>query len=1320
MRKKYFFMTVLILASAIVMARVQAIFSSATGEETNDHVSITVPNELYPGDEFYLSISLENANTNYTAFQMDIVAPQGMSFVEDYDEDGEWNYVYAYNKDRKKSDHIMSCNYFQNSNTLRLAGYSSSNKTYNGTEGEFLTVKMKINDSYKNTYKLQLTNVSFTDTTPQDYYLDDVTFELTTNDLPLPEGSEFQPAKIYYLYNVGARKYFCAGNSWGTQASVSDTPLCVNFTPYENADGVYTLNNFFRSAWMQCFFDSESSLYVDRANQSDYGWKVVKVGDFYRLQAADDSVNPDLNSTVYPDTYVGLDITDNPNNTALSPFLSEGNGHFIDWLLLEVDTSITGWTSSNHENSSSETRFWTVEQDESIMLRFDWSVSSESGCDYLRIWLDNELIVQASGEESGSYEKYFDAGYHVLTATYSKDGSVNNGSDLARVYNIAFGGLEELIEQNIEHVLEIIESNQEADPQLKEEALAYVDDIRNGNYDKTKGLEVISQLQHYAQQLSALHLDIYVPVAGSLGDSILTRNVNFNEVVSLRVSGNLNNTDLQQIKDLMSNLQYLDMGETNVTSIPNELFRSKNMLETIVLPKNLTAIGNYAFAYCNNLREAALPATLQTIGERAFYNCSLAQVEVPEGVTSIGNYAYACDNNAEYAYDINGNYQYDQYGNYVYYYPYAKLTSVSLPGTLTTLGYAVFMNQHNLTSVVIEDGLTSLPSDIFVKCTALTDVRLPNTLTSINSYAFSQCTSLQRIEIPDQVTTIYQDAFANCSSLVEVTLPSSLEAVYYPFRYCQKLTRMTCKAIVPPYADNSIMNGLESQCTLYVPILSINVYKQTPYWYQFNIEAADILPESIVITEPYKLNWPDDISMSYKPNVRIGQKYTNSSYRYGSLEVNGNSTLSAGEFTIVFDPNQDRSNNSGWNTRPNHKNVRYASLINNANVRADNVTVELWTKTNEWTFISIPFDVKVGDIRRAFDAPFAIRKYDGEMRAQGQMENTWVNMTNDDILQAGQGYILQSPSLDNRNYDGFYLDALQNENKNKIFLNDNAEVELAEYQSEFPQNRSWNLIGNPYPCFFDARAIDVTAPIIVWNAYNWNYEAYSPIDDQLILKPGEAFFIQRPVDQASITFLKEGRQADLEIRDISYFAQTRQSDMTAQRSVFNILLTNGEQGDHTRFVINPEAVTGYEQGLDASKFMGENAPVQLYTLEQGVRYAINERPLGNDNIRLGVKLQKKGTFTITLDTRANDEVILIDHLTGTEVLLGEEGYTFVSEAGTFENRFEIRLGLGETTGIQEVNQSASAADTYHNLNGVRVLQPQKGLYINNGKKVVVK
>jgi hypothetical protein len=428
---------------------------------------------------------------------------------------------------------------------------------------------------------------------------------------------------------------------------------------------------------------------------------------------------------------------------------------------------------------------------------------------------------------------------------------------------------------------------------------------------------------------------------------------------------------------------------------------------------------------------------------------------------------------------------------------------------------------------------------------------------------------------------------------------------------------------------------------------------------------------------------------------------------------------------MIYDTDYARDNTYSdlWGNTTHNRDNKYSALVNSATIRADRVNIQLYQRANEWDFLTLPFDVKVGDIRAGVDDdPLVIRKYDGEKRAQGLTGETWVNMTADSTLYAGQGYIWQSASSNSsRSYTAFLINAEQTVNKNNIFANNDVELALNYYESEFEHNRSWNLIGNPYPAYYDIRAMRTSSPITIWDTYKRNYQAYSPQDDAYILNPGQAFFVQRPVDEEKITFLKEGRQAGMDVRNIDY-GKINRAPQVSERTVFNVILSGNDMSDRTRFVINASAKMDYEAGRDASKFMSEDEQaVQLYTLLSDVRYAINERPIGEGVIELGLQISQNGTYTITLDTQADNEVYLIDRETGEEIRIdGYENYTFSADKGTIEGRFVIRLGDGDVTGIKTIDKSQSTIDNYYNLNGVRVEEPNKGIYIKNGKKVVVK
>ena len=602
-------------------------------------------------------------------------------------------------------------------------------------------------------------------------------------------------------------------------------------------------------------------------------------------------------------------------------------------------------------------------------------------------------------------------------------------------------------------------------------------------------------------------------------------------------------------------------------------------------------------------------------------------------------------------------------------------------------------------------------------------------ITELWGYMFSG-RPLKSVVLPKNLQRLNNYTFAWCNNLTEIELPASLQSIEYNVFYgCEKLKSITYNSVIPLELYDQLMDwDYAHQCTLYVPAIVASLYESSSYWNWFKIEGTDIIPEEIIVNRAIALDWPEGIGTAFKPNVTLTNSVNNNN-QYGKLTINGTSTISMNSFNMLWDPYRCRWSDTYNDETGSWEWYRhsYSALVANAPMRADNVGITLNTTTYRWDFLTFPFDVKVGDIVNLTqtNAPLVIRRYDGKNRADGKMGETWINMTADMTLEAGKGYIWQSAEgdqySDNNNYS---VPALDNAKKNNIFANNDVTVELNEYLSEFSQNRSWNLIGNPYPAFYDIRGMQTTAPITVWNGYNGVYEAYTPGDDNYILNPGQAFFIQRPLDQESITFLKEGRQIDLYRRDAADFEGGTRAAATQERFVFNLTLTGSEekQGDRTRIVFNADAKTNYEAGRDASKFMSlQDAAVQLFTTSDGVNYAINERPAMDGIVELGMNIGVAGNYTFALNTTVENEVYLIDRETGNETRIdGGSTYTFYANKGNFEGRFALRFGNGEVTGIKAIASDSNNADNWYNLKGQRVNAPTKGLYIQNGKKTVVK
>ena len=150
---------------------------------------------------------------------------------------------------------------------------------------------------------------------------------------------------------------------------------------------------------------------------------------------------------------------------------------------------------------------------------------------------------------------------------------------------------------------------------------------------------------------------------------------------------------------------------------------------------SVTSIGDYAFYNCSGLTSVTIPNSVTTIGVFAFYNCSgLTSVTIPNSVISISKGAFSgC----------------------------SGLTSVTIPNSVTSICDDAFYGCSGLTSVTIPNSVTSIGSEAFYGCSGLTSITIPNSVTSIGSEAFYHCSGLTSVVIGSGVTSIGSDAFIN-------------------------------------------------------------------------------------------------------------------------------------------------------------------------------------------------------------------------------------------------------------------------------------------------------------------------------------------------------------------------------------------------------------------------------------------------------------------------------------------------------------------------------------------------------------------------------
>ena len=92
-----------------------------------------------------------------------------------------------------------------------------------------------------------------------------------------------------------------------------------------------------------------------------------------------------------------------------------------------------------------------------------------------------------------------------------------------------------------------------------------------------------------------------------------------------------------------------------------------------------------------------------------------------------------------------------------------------------------------------------------------------------------------------RVTGIDDYAFGNSPLLYSITLPGSVSSIgQEAFSGCTGLTEITCKAAVPPICEADCFLGVgQRDCKLYVPEVSVEVYRNAPVWQDFDIIATD-------------------------------------------------------------------------------------------------------------------------------------------------------------------------------------------------------------------------------------------------------------------------------------------------------------------------------------------------------------------------------------------------------------------------------------------------------------------------------------------------
>ena len=402
----------------------------------------------------------------------------------------------------------------------------------------------------------------------------------------------------------------------------------------------------------------------------------------------------------------------------------------------------------------------------------------------------------------------------------------------------------------------------------------------------------------------------------------------------------------------------------------------------LVIPNNVTSINSYAFYGCSGLTSVTIGNSVTNISSNAFYGCSglksitwnaknypafssyssspfydirtqitefiigddltsipaymcygmsnLKSITIPNSVTSIGSDAfYGCSGLTSITWNAKNYPAFSSYSSSPFYDIRTKITEFLAGDEVISIPAYMCYGMSNLKSITIPNSVTSIGSNAFYGCSGLQKVIVPNIdikkwcsitfgsssdnplyyahhlysdenteitklvipdgVTTIPNYAFSGCSGLTSVTIPNSVTSIGNYAFCGCSGLTSVTIPNSVTSIgEYAFYGCSGLT-----SVVIGNSVTRIGSYAFSGCSGLTSVMFENSKDNTPIVLENNKVFSDCPLDELYIGR--KLSYTKTSSAGYSPFYKKttlrSVKFTNKETEISDYEFYGCTNL---------------------------------------------------------------------------------------------------------------------------------------------------------------------------------------------------------------------------------------------------------------------------------------------------------------------------------------------------------------------------------------------------------------------------------------------
>lgn len=246
----------------------------------------------------------------------------------------------------------------------------------------------------------------------------------------------------------------------------------------------------------------------------------------------------------------------------------------------------------------------------------------------------------------------------------------------------------------------------------------------------------------------------------------------------------------------------------DVKSITNEADMS------MLLSEDITSVEFEQGSQCEEIHgpifsathefEVSLPENLKVLGDKVFYNSfKLSSVSLPSTLRSIGSNVFqGCKFDflsIPESVESIGRYIISKavVRNFELNNGYPNILDILAGSEIENLIISTEVSDNFLSGysrsgkIIVSEGVKSLGNSAFADCKYITDISLPESLESIGDYAFSGCSDLTEVNLPENLRSIGAYVFSECSAISEITFPGSLTSIgEVPFSKCAALSKI--------------------------------------------------------------------------------------------------------------------------------------------------------------------------------------------------------------------------------------------------------------------------------------------------------------------------------------------------------------------------------------------------------------------------------------------------------------------------------------------------------------------------------------------------